>query len=193
MRSTVSVEIVDVRSYEAERVTYDLSVEGLHTYHVLAGDAPVLVHNDNGGDACSVGPNTSDSPAWPNFRKTKTASESGGNYYLSGWSSRKPKVFTQVDIGDVAAARQQMGMPVRTHGLDNGTPGQYFNSHAEKQAEVANPGSDIAVSRPMCDDCLDFFSRKAAYDNQEKRVLDPKGMNIFLPSGARRLKPHGGG
>ncbi|MBP5937330.1 hypothetical protein F3K43_16090 [Streptomyces sp. LBUM 1476] len=35
----------DVVSYTAERVTYDLSVEGLHTYYVLAGDTPVLVHN----------------------------------------------------------------------------------------------------------------------------------------------------
>ncbi|MEW2634830.1 LamG-like jellyroll fold domain-containing protein [Streptomyces sp. NPDC048389] len=45
--------IVKVKSYEAQRVTYDLSVDGLHTYHVLAGTVPVLVHNDNGaGQAC---------------------------------------------------------------------------------------------------------------------------------------------
>ncbi|MBH0245354.1 hypothetical protein I3W98_24695 [Streptomyces cavourensis] len=37
--------ILDVTAYTAERTTYDLSVEGLHTYHVLAGQTPVLVHN----------------------------------------------------------------------------------------------------------------------------------------------------
>ncbi|WP_369252060.1 polymorphic toxin-type HINT domain-containing protein [Streptomyces sp. R41] len=32
--------------------TYNLTVDGLHTYYVLAGDTPVLVHNSNG--ACGV-------------------------------------------------------------------------------------------------------------------------------------------
>ncbi|WP_457459620.1 LamG-like jellyroll fold domain-containing protein [Streptomyces sp. TE5632] len=41
--------IVKVKAYTATRVTYDLSIDGLHTYHVLAGDTPVLVHNTNGG------------------------------------------------------------------------------------------------------------------------------------------------
>ncbi|WP_162602676.1 LamG-like jellyroll fold domain-containing protein [Streptomyces spongiicola] len=40
--------IVEVKSYTAQRVTYDLSIEGLHTYHVLAGETPVLVHNSGG-------------------------------------------------------------------------------------------------------------------------------------------------
>jgi hypothetical protein len=44
-------KILKVKSYTAQRVTYDLSIEGLHTYHVLAGDIPVLVHNcTSGGD-----------------------------------------------------------------------------------------------------------------------------------------------
>jgi hypothetical protein len=28
-------------------VTYDLTIHGLHTYYVVAGDTPVLVHNSN--------------------------------------------------------------------------------------------------------------------------------------------------
>ncbi|MCX5607576.1 LamG domain-containing protein [Streptomyces sp. NBC_00047] len=40
--------IVEVKSYTAEHITYDLSVEDLHTYHVLAGATPVLVHNCGG-------------------------------------------------------------------------------------------------------------------------------------------------
>ncbi|WP_251066932.1 LamG-like jellyroll fold domain-containing protein [Streptomyces sp. ISL-36] len=43
--------ILDVKSYTAQRVTYDLSVEGLHTYHVAAGeDTEVLVHNCGGSN-----------------------------------------------------------------------------------------------------------------------------------------------
>ncbi|WP_328587126.1 hypothetical protein [Streptomyces sp. F-3] len=37
--------MVKVKAYTAQRVTYDLSIDGLHTYHVLAGATPVLVHN----------------------------------------------------------------------------------------------------------------------------------------------------
>ncbi|MFJ8298943.1 LamG-like jellyroll fold domain-containing protein [Streptomyces sp. NPDC094447] len=48
--------IVDVKSYKADRTTYDLSIEGLHTYFVFAGDTvlaadpsdAVLVHNCGG-------------------------------------------------------------------------------------------------------------------------------------------------
>jgi RHS repeat-associated protein len=39
-------KVVRTRSFADERtVTFDLSVEGLHTYHVVAGAAAVLVHN----------------------------------------------------------------------------------------------------------------------------------------------------
>ncbi|GGT97338.1 hypothetical protein GCM10010272_47860 [Streptomyces lateritius] len=50
--------IVEVKSYRADRVTYDLSIKGLHTYFVFAGDqvravdksAAVLVHNCGGSN-----------------------------------------------------------------------------------------------------------------------------------------------
>ncbi|WP_160161987.1 hypothetical protein, partial [Streptomyces sp. F-3] len=38
-------KIVKVKAYTAQRTTYDLSIDGLHTYHVLAGTTSVLVHN----------------------------------------------------------------------------------------------------------------------------------------------------
>jgi RHS repeat-associated protein len=37
--------IVAVRSYAGARRMYNLTVEGLHTYYVLSGNTPVLVHN----------------------------------------------------------------------------------------------------------------------------------------------------
>ncbi|MFG2183231.1 LamG-like jellyroll fold domain-containing protein [Streptomyces abikoensis] len=42
---TGDVEVTAVRLYHADAVTYDLTVDGLHTYYVVAGDASVLVHN----------------------------------------------------------------------------------------------------------------------------------------------------
>jgi RHS repeat-associated protein len=42
--------IVALRNYTATMVTYNLTIDGLHTYYVEAGTTPVLVHN------CGTGP-----------------------------------------------------------------------------------------------------------------------------------------
>jgi RHS repeat-associated protein len=42
------VEIVATRSYRDRQETRNLTVDGIHTYYVLAGQTPVLVHNSNG-------------------------------------------------------------------------------------------------------------------------------------------------
>ncbi|MER7748479.1 polymorphic toxin-type HINT domain-containing protein [Streptomyces bacillaris] len=46
-----TVEVVATRQYESRARTYNLTVEGVHTYYVLAGATPVLVHNSN----CGIG------------------------------------------------------------------------------------------------------------------------------------------
>jgi hypothetical protein len=43
-----TVEIEGNRSYEQSALTYNLTVEELHTYYVFAGNTPVLVHNAGG-------------------------------------------------------------------------------------------------------------------------------------------------
>ncbi|MBB4922720.1 RHS repeat-associated core domain-containing protein [Kitasatospora kifunensis] len=44
-----TVVVFGTRSYVQPQVTYDLTVHGVHTYYVLAGNTPVLVHNSNCG------------------------------------------------------------------------------------------------------------------------------------------------
>ncbi|MFK3983490.1 polymorphic toxin-type HINT domain-containing protein [Micromonospora sp. NPDC050397] len=46
--SRESVHVAAVRSYLGEKVMHDLTVAEIHTYHVFAGEAPVLVHNCDG-------------------------------------------------------------------------------------------------------------------------------------------------
>ncbi|MDG4797818.1 polymorphic toxin-type HINT domain-containing protein [Micromonospora sp. WMMD1082] len=49
--------VTDVRSYARQQVMYDLTVDTIHTYYVVAGETPVLVHNcgeaflDDAGEA----------------------------------------------------------------------------------------------------------------------------------------------
>lgn len=53
--------IQSVRTYTALQDTYNLTVADLHTYYVLAGETPVLVHNATPGQKCDLtlgaGPN----------------------------------------------------------------------------------------------------------------------------------------
>lgn len=49
-----SAVVTEVRNQQASHRTHDLTVDGLHTYYVLAGAAPVLVHNSNGCIYASV-------------------------------------------------------------------------------------------------------------------------------------------
>ncbi|ROQ66060.1 intein/intein [Streptomyces sp. 840.1] len=56
----VSVPVTEVRNQQGPQRTHDLTVKGLHTYYVLAGQTPVLVHNSNcpltGGFKAGVSP-----------------------------------------------------------------------------------------------------------------------------------------
>lgn len=42
-----TAKVVNSRTYSDHKITYDLTVDGLHTYYVVAGDAALLVHNCN--------------------------------------------------------------------------------------------------------------------------------------------------
>ncbi|TVT44607.1 type IV secretion protein Rhs [Amycolatopsis rhizosphaerae] len=52
-----TVSIINLRDYTATMVTYNLTIDQLHTYYVLAGNTPVLVHNTDGlQDPIGLGP-----------------------------------------------------------------------------------------------------------------------------------------
>ncbi|MFJ6849650.1 polymorphic toxin-type HINT domain-containing protein [Streptomyces sp. NPDC091271] len=44
-----TLTVASVSRYTQRRTTHDLTVSSIHTYYVLAGDTPVLVHNNNCG------------------------------------------------------------------------------------------------------------------------------------------------
>lgn len=47
----ITVTVAEVRNFHHYQTTYDLTVGTLHTYYVLAGQTPILVHNCNDGYA----------------------------------------------------------------------------------------------------------------------------------------------
>ena len=84
----------------------------------------------------------------------------------------------------VLALQSEMGFPARRAGAyDQGVPGQYFASHAERQASILEPDQPIEVSEGMCDDCQEYFQCLANYRGVGQQVTDPNGSYTFEPEG----------
>lgn len=116
--------IVAVKEYKAQRVTYDLSVEGLHTYHVLAGETEVLVHNTD-GEACPIARFEVDShgsvsdrqgPAMPKKRYNRKRDYGGAQ--TRGPAGRQARAAGEgtrcLDCGEVQISRTET-QPVPEH------------------------------------------------------------------------------
>jgi large repetitive protein len=80
--------VLGVRLYHTSDVTYDLTIDGLHTYYVLAGEVPVLVHNC--GDVYEHGGST--------------------RYHGLDGEGRATGMSTQISKADLAA-REAAGTP----------------------------------------------------------------------------------
>jgi hypothetical protein len=81
-----SVEyVVAIRTWTGLDWMHDLTVANTHTYYVIAGDTPVLVHNDGGYIPAPKG-----LPGFPNARRVKprTAVQGGGGM-RARWEDKK--------------------------------------------------------------------------------------------------------
>lgn len=112
----------------------------------------------------------------------KAFASANGTQTMSGWADPVPEGISRVSPNDVLELQQQMGFPARQAGaLDNGNPGAYFASHAERQMALLEPNAPIDVSSGMCSDCQSFFQALATYRGVSQQVTDPDGTRIFNP------------
>jgi hypothetical protein len=113
----------------------------------------------------------------------KTVSTAEGSRTMSGFLE-KPTGYSGVSPADVLSYTREIGAPVRRAGaFDRGTPGQYFASHAERQAAMLEPGKPIDVSSPMCDDCIVWMQKHAARIQRPQPVTDPNVTRVFNSDG----------
>lgn len=66
---------------------------------------------------------------------------------------------------------------------DNGVPGQYHASHAEKQLSLTAKEPYIGTSKAMCTDCQGYFSKLAQHEGRDWYVTDPNNSWIFHADG----------
>jgi hypothetical protein len=62
-----TVEVTDTRHFEKRQRTHDLTITGIHAYYVMAGAAPVLVHNCD----VALGMKDEGTYTWANNKKFK--------------------------------------------------------------------------------------------------------------------------
>ena len=125
----------------------------------------------------------------PKGYKDKTVS-SDDKKTVSGWKEAPPG-YDKASPQEVATHSDKIGHRLKSAGANDqidspkepGFPGKYNASHAEKQQAVKNPNEPIGVSKPMCDDCIGFFKKEAAYRGQDQVVTDPEATRIFKPDG----------
>ncbi|MGW2542435.1 polymorphic toxin-type HINT domain-containing protein, partial [Kitasatospora sp. NPDC001574] len=85
-----AAQITATKKWTASRPAFDLTINEVHTYYVLAGNTPVLVHNSTPGGDCGISTKLSQKQ----YRHIQGRSEYGGGGY-----------FTNVkDAHDVLAA-----------------------------------------------------------------------------------------
>ncbi|MFB9472057.1 polymorphic toxin-type HINT domain-containing protein [Nonomuraea salmonea] len=162
------VQITAIAHRTATQRVHNLTVEDLHTYHVVAGSQAILVHNDR--------------IKWPYYDPKKTAAYVDGIFTLSGYADTVPDGFERPSLEDVLKVQDSIGKGRVPDFRDNKAgAGAYYLSHAEKQAATLRPGEEVTVTRPMCDDCFDFFTDMARHTGQCLAVNDPSGRYQFKP------------
>ncbi|MFH8709320.1 polymorphic toxin-type HINT domain-containing protein [Streptomyces rubrogriseus] len=108
-----TVIVTDNRTYTSHAITYNLTVDNLHTYYVLAGETPVLVHNSD----CAI-PSASEAAF-------KAAENPAGifvkNKHLSSFEGRYAK-FNTADVSEaqswIAEGLRSRGASFKPNGLD---------------------------------------------------------------------------
>jgi hypothetical protein len=125
-------------------------------------------------------------PVGKDFADKTTASDDLQT--LSGWTQPRPDGFAGKSPDEIRAYSDQIGHDLRASGrfdqIDRGGwSGKYQASHAEKQGALVSPDDPLGVSKEMCTDCQDFFSRHAQQRGRPQIVTDPKVTRIFWPDG----------
>ncbi|WP_224351705.1 RHS repeat-associated core domain-containing protein [Streptomyces olivaceus] len=172
------VQVTAVTHWTAPSATvHNLTVSNAHTYYVLAGATPVLVHNCGGG-AADLGHLTDRAD------DLHSLIPSGGQRYRTTGVLHADGVGGGIDLSAVGA-RSNLTLIQRADSLDAGELAISMSNgaHAEVKLVTAaqhlglSPGG-IAASRPFCPACSQFLT------NQGATLVSPRTA-LWLPPGVR--------
>lgn len=116
---TGHAEVTGVTLFHANTTTYDLTIGDLHTYYVVAGDTPVLVHNCGGTETTNGRPHSSKC----------TCADGGNPRIVRNEYGRAGKPAHQAVIGQVEQDLQDQGFTTQRE-VPFRTPGGFKSSRA---------------------------------------------------------------
>ncbi|WP_030683868.1 RHS repeat-associated core domain-containing protein, partial [Streptomyces cellulosae] len=133
---TGRTEVTGVRLYRANTTTYDLTIGSLHTYYVLAGQTPVLVHNSNCPTASKYEDITSPGARMLNKSTDVGPVDFGKNLEANGWSrtEKGPNLMYEKD-----GARYFLRGKANSH---KGWTADYYNPGSKKADIKIRLGED---------------------------------------------------
>ncbi|GAB2941669.1 hypothetical protein GCM10027280_32790 [Micromonospora polyrhachis] len=148
------VQITAVEHRTAAQRVHNLTVDDLHTYYVVAGGTPVLVHNIGGRrggyrDACKLflpGPNTQQ---WINARGPE-------------------RDFTAAEIAQVNAIGNRYGCHTCSATVSGMPSGTWFKDHQPVSAFIKNP-SGIHVPQILLPQCRQCSNSQGTWTGLMKR------------------------
>lgn len=131
-----TVTVVGNRAYTKRARTYNLTVEDLHTYYVLAGQTPVLVHNSNCPTASKYEDITSPGARMLNKSTDVGPVDFGKNLEANGWSrtEKGPNLMYEKD-----GARYFLRGKANSH---KGWTADYYNPGSKKADIKIRLGED---------------------------------------------------
>ncbi|MDT7654975.1 MAG: hypothetical protein QOI36_6382 [Pseudonocardiales bacterium] len=96
-----TVVIAALHAYSARKITYNLSVKGVHTYYVVAGSTPILVHN------CTVAPTDHYLPSPEEAQKIIQNAPRGSSAAVKSDLYHRAPVFMQDQIAESGTVWRQ--------------------------------------------------------------------------------------
>ncbi|WEH32590.1 polymorphic toxin-type HINT domain-containing protein [Streptomyces sp. AM 4-1-1] len=131
-----AVEVVGIRHFKKQQRTNDLTVDRIHTYYVLAGQTPVLVHNSNCPTASKYEDITSPGARMLNKSTDVGPVDFGKNLEANGWSrtEKGPNLMYEKD-----GARYFLRGKANSH---KGWTADYYNPGSKKADIKIRLGED---------------------------------------------------
>nr|WP_246300247.1 polymorphic toxin-type HINT domain-containing protein [Actinopolyspora biskrensis] len=130
------VEITDTREWAQARRVHNLSIAGVHTYHAVASDTPVLVHNSDCGPASKYKDTTRPGARMLNKSTDVGPEEFGKNLEMNGWArtDKGPNIMYEKD-----GARYFLRGKANSH---EGWTADYYNPGSKKADIKIRLGED---------------------------------------------------
>jgi hypothetical protein len=165
-----TVTITTVRNYHRHATTYDLTIADLHSYYVLAGATPVLVHNCDLAEVAADHRSNANGGLGVKTDKNIAVARAridGSDEVIKATSGK------HVNPGEA-------GMPA-TRQFDPGTRPYDSETHIfETLAQRLGPGArgtiDLYSERPVCDSCKGLIGQfKQAFPGIEVNIREGVG------------------